>query len=255
MSSVNSDRSGLIIDVWSIPLVIPPPSETLYRHTLSADEICRADRFLHAHHRQRFIAGRCRLRSILGLYLQCNPADIVFAYENLGKPRIAEPHSDIKMSFNFSNSAELGLLAVAEEELELGIDVEWPRSLSDLLGLAKRYFHPQEIAAIECATGDERERTFFRCWTRKEAYLKAVGSGLTFPLHKVLVTVDASALPEIVSVDGSRDEGAEWQLHHWEGMAPYLGAMAYRSNVRATVRPFAWSSNEESQMAGRSESS
>ncbi len=239
------------IDVWSIPLVPPPHSDARYRSVLSEDELVRADRFLQDKHRRRFITGRARLRALLGQVIGQHARNVHFRYENLGKPWLERAQNDNHVSFNFSNSAELGLLAISPGLLDLGIDLEYPRALYDLIGLATRYFHRSEVEKLEEVEGIERQSRFFRCWTRKEAYLKAIGKGLTFPLNEVVVTLEEHVAPAIREICGDSRVTDEWHVHSWEEGPPYVGAIVYRSGQRGSVRLRAWNDELEGAVDAR----
>ena len=179
-------------------------------------------------HCRRFIVGRARMRQLLAGYLNCEPRDIEFQTTSLGKPSIA----DTPVSFNFTNSGDLAILAVTPQ-LEVGIDTEELRNLSDMEGLAKRYFHPREIDIITaCDDVSEKRRQFFRCWTRKEAVLKATGKGLSHPLDQLCVTVTENEPAKMLSIEGDAVEASHWMLQHLSPQSDYVGAIAYRAAER-----------------------
>lgn len=214
------------IHIWRVSLLVDAADESELFQLLTADEQKRAQRFLFDKHRRRFTAGRAKMRRLLAGYLHCEPLDIQFQYTNLGKPSIA----DTRLSFNFTNSNDLALLA-ATQDLELGIDTEELREMSDMEGLAKRFFHPDEIATIMAANDSlVRRSQFFRCWTRKEAVLKATGKGLTHPLDQLCVTVNEPA--KMVSLDGETTEAASWSLEHFDPQEDYVASVAYRAERR-----------------------
>lgn len=227
-SDISPPLSSDTIHLWRINMVVDSQTESTLFDLLALPEQRRAERFLFPKHRRRFAVGRARMRQVLARYLDSEPQDIDFQYTPLGKPSIA----DTTVSFNFSNSSDLGLLAVTQH-LEVGVDTELLRELSDLEGLARRYFHRREIEAITaCADPIERRKQFFRCWTRKEAVLKATGKGLTHPLDQLCVTVAASEPAKMVSIEGDADEASHWTLQHLLPQANYVGAIAYRSTAR-----------------------
>ncbi|NJM71099.1 MAG: 4'-phosphopantetheinyl transferase superfamily protein [Scytonema sp. RU_4_4] len=165
------------VHVWRIDLDRP---ETQLQHlsaTLSSDEVCRAKRFYKELHRQRFIAGRGILRTILGRYLGIEPQQLQFCYEPSGKPVLADTLANSKLWFNLTHSQGLALCAVSCDRL-VGVDLEYIRPISDVLALAKRYFSPGEYAVMCGLSPHQMQQVFFRYWTCKEAYLKATGVGL-----------------------------------------------------------------------------
>lgn len=243
MSSVDlgtPDAGTQAIEVWRVPLVAPEATLATYRQWLSADEIRRADRYLRELHRTRFLVGRARLRLLLARHLDVTPREIEFAYDPLGKPRLKSLPATIHVTFNFSNAADQGLLAVSHATIPLGVDLEQIRPLSDLLGLARRFFHEEEVAALERLSGALREATFFRCWTRKEAYLKAVGKGLTFPLNQVLVNHEDDSMPSIRAIAGSVAEARDWHMRAWDFGQGFLAALAYQSPEPFAVNLREW---------------
>lgn len=211
------------VHVWCVPLTADPPELKRLQQFLSSDETSRAERFLFEKHRHRFTVGRGYQRELLGRYLGTAPASVAFQYEGLGKPRLA--NTSAGFCFNFSNSGDLGLLAIALN-VELGVDIEVIREVSDMPGLANRFFCGQEATFISAQPGSQRLAAFFRCWTRKEAYLKAIGKGLTVPLNQVVVSLEATDPAEIISIGDSADEAAAWRLAHLQPADGYLGAIA-----------------------------
>lgn len=157
------------IHLWWLDLAASHPVGS----SLSSAEHQRAARFAFERDRVRYMRARAGLREILSLYLHCQPADIGFAYCAHGKPIVAGG----RLHFNLSHSQELGLLAVARQPV--GVDVEWLVPTGDLDAVARQVFTDGEIAEIMSLSEEERVRAFFACWTRKEACLKARGTGLS----------------------------------------------------------------------------
>lgn len=157
---------------------------------LNEAERGRSSLFMTVLLRQRFTAARARLRALLGTHLGRDPRSLVFVENEFGKPRLID-RPDIH--FSLSHSQDQALLAVSEG-LEIGADLERVRSV-DHLGLARRYFHPHEVAAIE--RDSDPQAAFFRIWTLKEAVVKALGTGLSLPLDEFEVSI-AGARPEMV---------------------------------------------------------
>ncbi|RCJ14501.1 4'-phosphopantetheinyl transferase [Nostoc sp. ATCC 43529] len=166
------------IHVWRINLDQPELQLQNLRETLSSDEITRAERFHFPQHRQRFIAGRGILRSILGRYLGIQASEVKFNYQQRGKPVLAETFAKSGLKFNLSHSQELGLCAVNCQR-EIGVDLEYIRPVSDLEALAKRFFLAREYEMLRSLSSNQQQEAFFRYWTCKEAYLKATGDGLS----------------------------------------------------------------------------
>ena len=213
------------IHVWRFPLVNSGKFDHLMP-LLAEDEVRRAERFLFDKHREHFAIGRAAARMILGRYVNMAPEKVEYAYDNLGKPRFADEKLNAEFRFNFSNSSDLGLLAITPET-EIGVDLERIREMSDMLGLAKRYFAQQETDLLFSLPESEQPHAFFRYWTRKEAYLKAVGKGLTFPLRDVHVSQgDSASECRIIDINGDPSEAAKWSLTNLLPHEDYRAAVA-----------------------------
>ncbi|MCS7237274.1 MAG: 4'-phosphopantetheinyl transferase superfamily protein [Thermoguttaceae bacterium] len=151
---------------------------------ISGEESERARRFRHQAHRIRFLCTRVGLRSILSEYLRCAPAEIRFAARRGGKPVLEPETHSHSLRFNLAHSAGLAALAL-RVDAEVGIDLEAIRPMPNALALAERFFSPAEAAALRSRPNGEQEELFFRLWTCKEAVLKGLGFGLTYPLDQV----------------------------------------------------------------------
>ncbi len=144
---------------------------------LSPDETDRARGFRFEEHRRRFIAGRGILRRLLGTYLELNPRKLRFSRGRYGKPFLAPNTGSFPLSFTMSRSKDLALFAVTRSR-SVGIDIEKIRPLPDAEPIARSYFHPDEFSYLKSLPEEDRTEGFFDIWTRKEAYLKALGRGL-----------------------------------------------------------------------------
>lgn len=158
--------------VWQLDLDAVQPESDL--GSLSADERERAGRFAFEHLRKRFLAGRAFVRRALGDHLACAPAELSFGKGLQGKPFV-QGMPDLQ--FNLSHSQNVAVLAIAA--CEVGVDVEVSRTLSDASALARRLYQDDEREWVESIEGPEMHARFLTCWTRKEACIKAVGSGLS----------------------------------------------------------------------------
>ncbi len=196
--------------VWSWSFEQEPLSFEAAEVLLSDDEKARGLRFVTAALRHRFVAGRARLRSLLGGHVGRDPRGLVFAENAFGKPRLADHPST---HFSLSHSGDLAVLAVSDQR-EIGIDIERVRPLEHL-DLARRYFHPGEVAAIEAVTApDAQLLAFFRVWTLKEAVVKAIGKGLSIPLDTFEVSSATSPPTMVVAPEGAPQS---WWLHQTTG--------------------------------------
>jgi 4'-phosphopantetheinyl transferase len=227
------------VDVWSIPLAQPDDLVARLTEALSPDERARAARFVFPRDRRRFAVARGALRSILAGYLGLTPSALAFAYGPRGKPRLAD-RADL--DFNLAHSHELALCAVTAGR-PVGVDVEWLRPLSDLLSVARTAFSPAELAALLAGSEAERPAAFFRCWTRKEAYIKARGDGLSLPLDAFDVSLAADEPPALLANRLDPAEPARWTLHSLAPADGYLGALAV-AGPPIGLRLLPWSSED-----------
>ena len=209
--------------LWAVPLVdVRTPWPELER-LLSADERARAARFLRDETCQSFIAARCGLRSILAMYLDVAAAEVPLETAPSGKPQLAESAvGDLR--FNLAHSGELALVAVTRGG-EIGVDVERLRPVEHWQEIASRYFHPTETAAIGAAAA-QVPINFFRCWTRKEAVLKAIGVGIIFPLDLFRVPMEADIAGWIDVPPHASNAAARYWLASVGPCKGYVGAVA-----------------------------
>lgn len=218
------------IHVWRLRLEVPGAIVARFERLLAPDEMERAGRFQFEHLRRRFVIARAALRLLLSRYLHVPAEQILFTYGPKGKPRV----TGASIHFNTSHSGDLALLAFAG--CEIGVDIEQIRPLPELEEIAKRFFCAQEAAELTSLPLSERERAFFRCWTRKEAYLKAVGDGLSAPLDGFQVSLRPNEPARFIHIGGDWTECGAWTLHDLSAGSQYAAALAYRA-ARRTVQP------------------
>jgi 4'-phosphopantetheinyl transferase len=185
----------------------------------------RARRFVFEQHRHHFIAGRGLLRLILGRYLEIEPDRLQFEYGPQGKPELTGAAASSRLTFNLSHSGGLALYAVTYSR-QIGVDVEAVRQLEDMEMMAYRFFSATEHTALMTLPPEERPVGFFNCWTRKEAYIKAVGDGLMYPLHKFDVSLQPGRPAELLRVQNDPAAVSRWSLQHLEPAPGYVGALA-----------------------------
>ncbi len=196
---------------------------------LSAEETARAERFYFPRHRRAFVLGRAALRALVASYLGIHPAEVGFTYGPQGKPALELKSS---LRFNASNSGDLAAYAFTTG-CDIGVDVEQHRALGDLEHIAHRFFSPEETAELLELSDAEKTAAFFRCWTRKEAYIKALGGGLSIPLDSFRVTLRPGVAARMVSLAGGADAARGWTLHDFDPGADYAGAIAYPDVARS----------------------
>jgi len=218
------------IHVWSCPLLVSPPVlEVLYR-LLASDERNRASRFHFAKHRNAFIVRRAFLRLLLSRYTLMPAPNIRFTYGSRGKPSLS---SDCQadspatpLHFNLSHSGDLALYALAAGS-ELGVDVEELRAIGEARQIAKNFFSAVECAELAAVPSEQQSQAFLHCWTRKEAFLKALGDGLSIPLNLFEVSL-TPALPATLGVSGLPRQKGAWALYDLRLAPGYVGALVCR---------------------------
>jgi 4'-phosphopantetheinyl transferase len=224
------------VHVWQGALDVS--SELLERlaTTLSPSERDRANRFREAEHRRRFVASRGMQRDVLARYAEVAPERLTFATGPAGKPSLEPNPGDVR--FNASNAGGLAVVAVTAG-LEIGIDIETIRPIPDALDLARRFFSPAEIEALTATPVQDQEAAFLVAWTRKEAYIKALGGGLGVGLDSFTVSIGAGEPARLLD-DGLGAETANtWSLMTLTCAGGWTGALVVKGSVE-TVRYFVW---------------
>jgi len=202
------------VDLWTVGLRPPTSVLAALEELLSPAELGRANRFRFAKDRQAHIAAHGALRQILSTYLNSSPSDICFGEGANGKPAVRG------LQFNLSHSADLALVAVTPQR-ELGVDVEQVDPRRADTSIAKRFFSPYEIGVLESVPKEQQTEAFLNCWTRKEAYLKAMGLGLSVPLDSFDVSLAPGEPAALL-----RGADAKWQLRSFVPAPDYIGALA-----------------------------
>lgn len=199
---------------------------------LSSVELDRASRFKFETDQRRYVIAHAALRSILSLYAKQPAEELQFASGPYGKPRLASIHSTRNTDFNLSHSHEVALIAVTEAR-EIGIDVEWIRKDFAFREVAERFFTEREVAALHSLPDNFQREAFYKCWTSKEAFLKAKGTGLSGQLDEVEILF----VPEEgVRVNGTIPNWTLEELHPCDG---YAGALAVQGPA-CRLKCFQW---------------
>lgn len=213
------------VNIWCGTTDVLLPQLSSFTKMLSPAEVARADRFRFAHHRTAFIVAHGLMRTILGRYLQCEPSHLQLASAMNGKPYLQSDNQTVdSLRFNLSHTEGLILLALAQNR-EVGIDVERIQDDMDFMTMAEQFFAVEEVQRLRQFPSEDLPEAFFRCWTRKEAYLKARGDGLTFPTQQFAVSCTLES-PISLSVTNELSESQRWRLYHLAPHAQYIGALA-----------------------------
>lgn len=203
--------AGDEVHVWRARLDVPPTRAERLLGLLARDERERAERFHFQRDRDRFIAARGLLRSILGGYLNVEPGSLRFDYGARGKPSLAPEHNPEGLRFNVSHSQGVALFAVARGR-ELGVDVERVSARVACEEIAARFFSARESARLFELPEGLRAEAFFNCWTRKEAYIKARGEGLALPLDLFDVSLVPGEPAALLENRIAPEEVSRWSL-------------------------------------------
>lgn len=214
------------VRLWQRQLQASAAEVSACTQLLSTEERERALRFRVEHARNTFVLTRATLRCLLAQYLGSTPQEVCFRYECNGKPVFA---GNCGLVFNVSHTEGLALLAFAKERA-IGVDVEKVRSEIEVEMLAERFFSIRERKALQALAGDELRAAFFRCWTRKEAYIKAKGDGLSLPLHEFDVSIEASDCDALLATRPDPAEAGRWTLCDVSIGPGYAAAVAVTSD-------------------------
>ena len=190
---------------------------------LSADEAERAARFRFEHDRNRFLVGRGILRVLLASILETSPQSLRFAYSAYGKPELIQPENAPRLHFNLAHSEDSALFAFAWNRT-LGVDIEAVKQDTPCDELAQNFFSEAERAAYFALPEPERRPAFFRIWTRKEAYVKARGEGLSLPLSAFDVSLDADGA-RLLATRPDASEANQWPMKNIPIGESFAGAL------------------------------
>lgn len=211
-----------VVHVWQMTLSQPENVIPALKATLSADERARMARLNQPSAREKFAITRGLLRATLAYHLQISPAELRFNYLPQGKPMLACPDVDVR--FNLSHSGELLVCAVTIGR-QVGVDVEWMRTMRQMEKFAARFYSPQENEWLANTPEAEKARVFFSIWTGKEAYLKGCGDGITRQLRDISV-VDVAGENLCLSAADRPEDVGQWVLMAFEPAPGAIGALA-----------------------------
>jgi 4'-phosphopantetheinyl transferase len=213
------------VHIWRIRLNVPQEKAIVAATLLDGAERAKAGRFRHLSDRRRYIAAHAKLRQILGLYAGCEPEEIGYRFNEFGKPSLSNNGQAREIRFNLAHSGELGLMCVSRGR-EVGVDIELIKPEFAGMDVAKKFFSPHEVEQLITMPAPLRTSAFFRCWTFKEAFIKAKGRGLSIPLD----SFDVSLAPRLgtallLSRDDPRDVD-RWHIRELSIQDGYAAAVA-----------------------------
>jgi 4'-phosphopantetheinyl transferase len=212
------------VHVWHLGLGAPGPIILNGLHAiLSDEERRRAEKFQFEKNRLPYIVAHAALRRILAGYLKVDPSELTFREGPYGKPELILTWQRETLNFNLSHSHEAALIGVTLGR-QIGVDVEFIKKDFKWQEIAERFFAPGEIASLRALPQEKQRRAFFTCWTRKEAYIKAKGGGLSIPLQDFEVSLEEPAA--ILTHQSDPEEVKRWALSEIEVSADYAAAVA-----------------------------
>lgn len=219
------------VQLWRVDLeavgINESRRESRWLKLLSTDESARAFRFHFPRDRYCFAASRAILRMILAGYLGTDPGAVSFSYSNKGKPSLGPAYAGSDFQFNISHSGGIALFAFTRQR-KIGVDVEQVRRDFEVEALAHRYFSACEQTQLAALPADEKVDAFFRCWTRKEAYIKATGDGLSLPLSQFDVSLEIGEANALLATRPDGSEASRWLLQEIPSTQGYIAAVCVR---------------------------
>jgi len=227
------------VQLWRVDLESIRSQELRWQELLSPDEKKRAARFHFSTDRQNFVAARAILRKLLAAYLADEPAKLSFSYSKKEKPFLSPPHAGSGITFNVSHSGGAALFGFARKR-DIGVDIEHIRHDVDAEAIARRFFSSHEQKQLSALSGAKKIEAFFRCWTRKEAYIKATGDGLSLPLSQFDVSLEEESVDALVTTRMDPAEAKDWLLQEVAAGDGYVGAICARGR---TWRLTQWSAD------------
>jgi 4'-phosphopantetheinyl transferase len=233
---------GDAVHVWAISLQVCGEMFRCLTAMLAAAERRRAELFHFDRDRNRFVVSRGTLRMILGRYLRAPPASIEFEQESHGKPLLAGHWAKIGLHFNLTHCEDLALLAIARDRT-VGIDLERIRALNGAQEMAANFCSQRENAELQALPPAEREAAFFRLWTCKEAWLKAIGDGIGTSLQEVEVSLGREAA-RYMGLPHGMGTTKDWNLFELNPAAGFIAALAVPGQVPKLC---CWRWNEQNQ--------
>ncbi|MHB1293549.1 MAG: 4'-phosphopantetheinyl transferase family protein [Anaerolineae bacterium] len=220
------------VHVWRVALNAPEEHIEACYQLLSEEERLRAERYCFDEDRRHFVACRGALRTILGRYLGVAPAWLRFACAPQGKPFLDPQCADTDaLRYNVAQARGLGLVAVAARR-EVGVDIEYVWQDLATPEAAQRFLSPAEYAEFAALPEAERTEAFFNGWTRKEAYLKALGAGPSFPLRACAVSLAPGQPARLLAAPNQAGRSQDWSLISLDADGGYAAALV--------VEGFSW---------------
>jgi 4'-phosphopantetheinyl transferase len=211
------------VHIWYCSLNQHESKLSKFSCLISSDEKLRQKQFIFQNDRRNFTITRGVLRTILGTYLNREPSNIIFHYSNRGKPRIQNDNHKPSLFFSVSHSKDFALYALSRNS-EIGIDIENIRDLTEMDLIVEHFFSEREKSIYQKLSESKKREAFFLCWTRKEAYLKAIGVGLYQPLSTFEVSIIPGDPVRLVSINNNTLLASNWTTYNLKIHVDYASA-------------------------------
>jgi 4'-phosphopantetheinyl transferase len=238
------------IHIWCASLEQPV---SRFQRLLSTDEIIRSERFHFEEDRRRFIVRHGILRTLLGCYLGVEPSRLQFCCGKNEKPKLTDEFSRGNLRFNLSHSGGLALYAFTCGR-EIGVDIERVRDIPEMEQIAERFFSIREHAVFRALPESEKKEAFFNCWTRKEAFIKATGDGLSWPLDRFDVSLVPGEPARLLKIEGDSRAASRWSIQDLKPASGFAAALAVK-DAAFQIKNFKVLSNQATAMTLEKESS
>jgi 4'-phosphopantetheinyl transferase len=221
------DLSREHLHLWLINVDDHDACLSHYFKLLTIDEYVRANRFKFDKDRNCFVISRACLKILLSRYLNCAVCEISFRNNQYGKPAVVLSGCETSIRFNLSHSHCHTLIAIVRD-LDVGVDIEYMRENPMMREIVARCFSENECEEFKRLPETQKLQGFYNIWTRKEAFTKAVGKGILYPLNKFEVSLDPQKKAQIITINGDNDEAKFWHLHGFTPEAQYCAAVSWK---------------------------
>ena len=216
---IDNQLSASEIHIWCTSLELPV---SRFQNMLSFDEKARAERYHSQDDANRFIIRRGMLRTLLGYYLDVEPGQIQFCYGKNGKPGIVDQPSRAEIYFNLAHTDNLALYGFTRDN-EIGVDIEYIKDIPEMERIVEIYFTAGEREIFHTLPESKKNEVFFNCWTRKEAIVKMIGDGVSWPLDEVDVLTVPAEPNSLQEIEGDMKVASRWSV---QGLKPAAGCSA-----------------------------
>jgi 4'-phosphopantetheinyl transferase len=232
------------VHIWRAALDLPSHCVETLHEKLSIDERRKAESFRFERDRNRFIVSVGILRTILGYYIAVDPRELQFCYGSRGKPRLQGGSGKTGIQFNLSHSEGLALYAFCRDR-EVGIDVEYIRDVPEMAQIVQQFFSAGERIAFNALPDHKKREAFFNCWTRKEAFIKAIGEGLYQPLDAFDVSVEPGAPARLMTIRGNSAMASRYLIKDLQPAPGFVAALA-QEGKSSEIRFWQWANGSGS---------